>query len=89
MDSPIKGPSAWPNASANGPNRPGSGDARFVDEWHQETGLEEMVDHQVLSEDAQVRRSVFGNGRAVTVNLAKEPRQVEGREMAGESYRIE
>jgi len=61
----------------------------FVDEWHREIAMEEMVDHQVLSEDCQVRRSVFANGRAVTVNLAKEPRQVEGREMAGESYRME
>ena len=61
----------------------------FADSWHEAIALHEMTDHQLLTPDGAVRRSVFANGRAVTANLADTPREYAGGVLGGLEYRLE
>lgn len=61
----------------------------FNDAWHREIALEEMVDHQILSPDGLVRRSIFGSGKAVVANLSDQAYEVDGQSLASRGHRFE
>lgn len=61
----------------------------YVDAWHAETAYDEMIDHQILSEDEQVRRSVWASGRSVTANLSDRDQEVDGRLLPARDFRLE
>ncbi len=65
------------------------GSTFFADRWHEEVALSEMIDHQILSEDGAVRRTVFANGRAITANLADSPRESQAGTLAALEYRLD
>jgi len=65
------------------------GETFHFDDWHRAVALEEMVDHHILSEDGQVRRTVWANGRAVTANLSQEIRETQEGTFQPLEYRTE
>lgn len=75
-------PMYWPNSTHGFPATP-EGRARLMDSyrrtcrWHDAVMTEEMLSHEVLSEDRLVHRSRFSGGYVATVNFAAEPRTVE------------
>ena len=61
---------------------------QFVDDWHRQIALEEMTDHQFLTEDASVEKTSFANGKSITVNFSKEIKVVDGTTYQPASYTI-
>ena len=56
---------------------------------HEETGFEELTDHEFLSADFNLQRSTFGNGTVVTVNQGLLDQQLpDGATVPGLGFRI-
>ena len=56
---------------------------------HEETGFEELADHEFLSSDFNLQRSTFGNGTVVTVNLGLLDQKLpKGTTVLGQGFRI-
>jgi hypothetical protein len=57
-------------------------------DWHRAIALDELVDHQYLTDDRTVQQTAWSSGRSVVVNFGEEPFKLHGIDLAPRSYRI-
>ena len=60
----------------------------FADEWFRSISTTSMTEHHFLTPDFAVERSVFSNGRFITVNFSKDTWRRDGQEVPARSYRV-
>ena len=59
-----------------------------VDDWFAQIATTSMTNHEFLTEDFEVERTSFSNGKSVTVNFSKESKTVNGMVIEPLSYKI-
>ncbi len=60
-----------------------------VDQWFSKIATAEMTNHEFLTEDFEVERTTFSNGKSVTVNFSKERKIVNGTVLEPYGYKFE
>ena len=60
----------------------------MADEWFGQIATAEMVNHEFLSDDFEVERTTFSNGKSITINFSKEDKTVNGLLLKAGEYKI-
>lgn len=61
----------------------------LVDAWHARVGLDDMVNHQFVTEDLLVEKTEFSSGLTMLVNFSPEPRTVDGVTVAAGRHAVQ
>jgi hypothetical protein len=59
-----------------------------ADDWFGQIGTAEMTNHEYLSEDFEVEKTTFGNGKSIVVNFSGQEKTVNGVTLKPYSYSI-
>lgn len=59
-----------------------------VDDWFGQIATAQMTNHEFLSEDFQLEKTTFSNGKSIVVNFSKEIKYIDGVKYPALSYKI-
>lgn len=59
-----------------------------ADNWFGQIATSEMVNHEFLSDDFELEKTSFSNGKAIIVNFSKESKTVNGKTISALSFEI-